>query len=176
MPPPDGREVALLGRSNVGKSSLLNVVGGDRRLARTSREPGRTQTINYYRGGGFALVDLPGYGYAAVPEEVRRLWGRLVEGYLQRRANLAAGVLVLDVRRVPSELDRMMHGWLLARGLPFLAVATKSDKLTRGAIRPALEAIGDALEVLPEQVLVFSAKTGAGRADLTGWIRRIVKP
>jgi GTP-binding protein len=175
LPKPDLPEIALLGRSNVGKSSLLNAIGGNRRLARTSREPGRTRTINFYRADRFLLVDLPGYGYAAVPEEVRREWGRLIEGYLQRRASLIGGVLVLDVRRTPSELDRIMHRWLDGRGVPFLAVATKSDKLSRSAIAPALRTIGEAFRLPPEQVLLFSAKTGTGRAELAGWVGHLVR-
>jgi GTP-binding protein len=175
LPRPDLPEIALLGRSNVGKSSLLNALGGNRRLARTSREPGRTRTINFYGAGRFHLVDLPGYGYASVPEDVRRRWGRLIEGYLQKREPLIGGVLVLDVRRSPSELDRVMHSWLVERGLPFLAVATKSDKVTRSAAGPALRVIRDALQLLPEQVLLFSAKTGVGRAELAGWVGGLMR-
>lgn len=173
LPKPRHPEVALLGRSNVGKSSLLNVLGGRKDLARTSRSPGRTQAINFYLGDGLYLVDLPGYGFAKVPDSVRRAWGSLIEGYLQKRGNLAAGLLVLDLRRVPNEMDRIMGRWLVDREIPWLAVLTKSDKLKRGEIRGAVKKITDTLELLPEQTLLFSSKTGAGREMLTGWIRSL---
>ncbi|MFH1279737.1 MAG: ribosome biogenesis GTP-binding protein YihA/YsxC [Candidatus Eisenbacteria bacterium] len=173
LPRPHHPEVALLGRSNVGKSSLLNVLGGRKDLARTSRTPGRTRAINYYRGDRLYLVDLPGYGFADVPDSVRRAWGALVEGYLQKRESLAAGLLVLDLRRVPNEMDRIMSRWLVDREIPWLAVLTKSDKLKRGEIRGAVDRITETLELRPEQILLFSAKTGAGREPLTGWIRSL---
>jgi len=147
-------------------------VGRNRKLARMSRDPGRTRTLNFYRGNGLVLVDLPGYGYAKAPEAERRRWGRLVEGYLEKRENLVAGVLVLDIRRVPGELDRIMHGWLARREIPFLAVAPKSDKMGRGAALAAARVIRETLDLAEDQVILFSAKTGAGREKLTGWIRK----
>ncbi|MBN1825702.1 MAG: YihA family ribosome biogenesis GTP-binding protein [Candidatus Eisenbacteria bacterium] len=171
LPAPALPETALLGRSNVGKSSLINTVGRNRKLARMSRDPGRTRTLNFYQGDGLILVDLPGYGYAKAPEAERRRWGRLVEGYLENRENLVAGLLVLDVRRVPGEQDGIMRGWLARREVPFLAVATKADKVSRGAALVAARTIRKTLDLTEEQVLLFSAKTGAGREKLTGWIR-----
>lgn len=176
LPPGRVPEVALLGRSNVGKSSLLNTLGGRKDLARTSNSPGRTQAINFYRGDGVYLVDLPGYGYAKVPESVRRQWGPLIEGYLRKRETLAGGLLILDARRVPGDHDRQMLRWLLDRSIPWLGVITKTDKLKRGEIRGAVKDISDALELSPEQTLLFSAKTGTGREGLTRWIRSLYQP
>lgn len=164
-------EIALLGRSNVGKSSLLNSVAGRRSLARTSNTPGRTQSLNFYRGADFMIVDLPGYGYAKVPESVRRGWRKLIEGYLVRRETLRAGILVLDARRVPAELDRVMMGWIRRREIEFLAVATKSDKLRRGELARSLRTIRGELELREEELVTFSARTGVGRERLIGWIR-----
>lgn len=164
-------ETALLGRSNVGKSSLLNALGRNKKLARKSREPGRTQTLNFYNGENLTIVDLPGYGYARAPERVRRKWGALIEGYLETRENLVAGILILDVRRVPSKLDHVMHGWLMRRAIPFVLVATKSDKMKRGEIVDSVRTISEAFHTEMEKVLVFSAKTGVGREQLTGIIR-----
>jgi GTP-binding protein len=172
LPAPGLPEVALLGRSNVGKSSLLNSVGGSKRLARISRSPGRTQAIHFYRSDQLIIVDLPGYGYAKVPESVRRSWGRLIEGYLEKRESLAGGLLILDSRHEPNELDRIMHDWLVRRSVSFLAVATKADKLKRGEMNPSLDAIRKTLGLRQEEVLLFSAKSGLGRSKLIDWIRQ----
>lgn len=123
-------EAALVGRSNVGKSSLINALAGREAVARVSRRPGRTQTINFYSSdSGLWLVDLPGYGYAAIPEKVRRGFAPMIETYLQQRRNLVGIVHVIDARHGPTDLDLTMRDWLLAHGMPTLYVATKWDKL-----------------------------------------------
>lgn len=131
-PTPAGPVVVFLGRSNVGKSALINALLGASGLARTSNTPGRTQAVHFYRvNDGFHFVDLPGYGYAAAPEAVRRAWKPMVEGFLGRwSARIAMAVLVLDARHEPAQLDGVMRDWLEAGGIPYLVVGTKSDKLS----------------------------------------------
>jgi GTP-binding protein len=174
-PPPGPPEVAIAGRSNVGKSSLLNTLLARRGLARTSRTPGRTRQINFFLvNERFVLADLPGYGFAVGPEAEREAWGPLVETYLER-ATLRGVVVLVDVRRgVEAEEDELL-GFLAARRLPATVVATKLDKLGRAAVATALAAlqrrVGAALPVIG-----FSARTGDGRVELwrvlEGWIRR----
>jgi len=164
-------EIALLGRSNVGKSSLLNTLAGRRGLARTSNTPGRTQTLNFYQGPDFVVVDLPGYGYAKAPDSVRRSWQKLIEEYLVRRKPLVAGLLILDARRIPSELDLVMIQWLRKRELEYRAVVTKSDKLKRGALNKSLRAIQEKLSIDDELLVPFSAKTGLGRDTMIHWFQ-----
>ncbi len=170
LPSPLRPEIALLGRSNVGKSSLLNCVAGREGLARTSKTPGRTQALNFYNAKNYIIVDLPGYGYAKVPDSVRRTWKGLIEGYLTRRESLVAGVHILDIRHDPSELDIIMSRWLVRRGIKVLAVATKSDKLGRGKVARSLHKIQSVLELDSFSVLPFSAKTGDGKKELIRWI------
>jgi GTP-binding protein len=151
----------LAGRSNVGKSSLINRVLGHAGLARTSSEPGRTQSINLYRvNGGWYMVDLPGYGFARVPESVRRSWKPLVEGFLRRqRERLALALLVVDARRPGTPLDLTMRAWLESQGIPFVIVATKADKLNAGErtrLARELEGVDGARAILA------SARTGLG--------------
>lgn len=161
-------EIAFAGRSNVGKSSLLNRLLGRRRLARVSRTPGRTQTINFYSiNGAFYFVDLPGYGYAKVAERMRRSWAPMVEGYLRSRAVLRAVVMIVDARHPPSPLDQEMRAWLQAARIPHLVVLTKVDKVKRGARRRAREGAAAVLGIRdPENLLLFSAVTGEGEREL----------
>lgn len=161
-------EIAFAGRSNVGKSSLLNRLLGRRKLARVSRTPGRTQTINFYRiNGAFYFVDLPGYGYARVSERVRRSWAPMVEGYLQGREVLKVVVMIVDARHPPTPLDQEMRAWLRAARIPHLVVLTKVDKVKRGARRRSREDAAAALEIRdPQDVLLFSAVTGEGEREL----------
>lgn len=157
-------EIAFAGRSNVGKSSLLNRILGRRKLARVSKTPGRTQTINFYRiNGTFYFVDLPGYGYARVSEQMRRSWEGMVEGYLRGREVLRAVVMIVDARHPPTVLDQEMRAWLQAAEVPHLAVLTKVDKVSRASRRRHREIAAAALQVPdPEAVLLFSAATGEG--------------
>ncbi|HEY8418613.1 MAG TPA: ribosome biogenesis GTP-binding protein YihA/YsxC [Limnochordales bacterium] len=156
-------EVALVGRSNVGKSSLINhLVKAP--IARTSNTPGRTQTINFYViDDRLCLVDLPGYGYAKVPERVKRQWAPMIEGYLHQRENLTGILQIVDMRHPPTDDDRSMAAWLRQRGLPAVVVATKADKVARGHWRGRVESIARDLD-LP--TIAFSAVSGAGRAEL----------
>src|SRR5262250_1603041 len=144
--PRDGRpEIAFLGRSNVGKSSLINSLLGVRGLARTSSTPGRTQLINFFLiNDAFYLVDLPGYGYARVPSEVKREWGPMVEKYLARRPNLVLSVLITDSRHKPTELDLQMIDWLRAKNRPFVIAATKADKLSSNELKASLTRAAEA--------------------------------
>jgi GTP-binding protein len=131
-PRASGPDVVFLGRSNVGKSSLINRLLGVRGLARTSSRPGRTQSVNFYRVNDACwFVDLPGYGYAAVPEAVRQSWAPMVESFLERRAErIALALVVIDARHPASDLDRVMRDWLEAKELSYVVAATKSDKLS----------------------------------------------
>jgi GTP-binding protein len=169
-------EVALAGRSNVGKSSLLNNLVRKRNLAIVSKTPGRTQTINFYLvQKEFFLVDLPGYGFARVPAEVKRRWSSLVERYLQQREQLRGVVLVVDVRHPPTDLDHQLGEWLKYFGVPFAVVATKADKISRSQGPRQLMIIKKTLQ-LTENVplLMFSAQTGEGRRELWRVIGRWV--
>ena len=174
--PRDGLiEVAFVGRSNAGKSSAINVLCNRRRLAFASRTPGRTQALNYFTVGPedrplAYLVDTPGYGYASAPLETKRAWDQLAGQYLQRRPQLAGVVLLADVRRQLTDLDRRLVGWI-PRGVRLAAVLTKSDKLTREQGRGALRAVADELAVLRpgaahDTVMLFSALNRSGSDEL----------
>lgn len=168
FPRDGGPEIAFAGRSNVGKSSLLNRLLGRRKLARVSKTPGRTQTINFYRvNRTYYFVDLPGYGYARVSERVRRSWAPMVEGYLSGRPALRAVVMIVDARHPPTPLDQEMRAWLHAARIPHLVVLTKGDKVSRGVRRRTREVTASALGIRdPEEILFFSATTGEGEYEL----------
>jgi GTP-binding protein len=156
-------EIAFMGRSNVGKSSLINSLLGVHGLARTSRTPGRTQLVNFFLiNEAFYFVDLPGYGYARVPVEIKRLWGPMVERYLATRPNLVLSVVIIDLRHEPPQLDRQMKEWLASRDKPFIVVATKADKLGGNEMRASLTRASRALGT---DVIGYSAvtRTGADR-------------
>ena len=164
--PRDGRpEIAFMGRSNVGKSSLMNSLLGVRGLARTSSTPGRTQLINFFLiNEAFHFVDLPGYGYARVPRDVKKHWGPMVEKYLATRPGLVLSIVITDSRREPTELDLLMKEWLEARGKPFIIVATKADKLSSNQLRASL--VRASAVVGSNQLVAYSAVTGSGAARL----------
>ncbi|HKV42362.1 MAG TPA: ribosome biogenesis GTP-binding protein YihA/YsxC [Blastocatellia bacterium] len=154
-------EIAFIGRSNVGKSSLINGLLRVRGLARTSATPGRTQLINFFIvNDAFCAVDLPGYGYARVPERVRREWGELAESYLAKRHNLVLSVLITDLRHEPTRLDLQMKEWLMSEGRPSIIVATKSDKLSGNELRVNIRRTSAAL--VGVEVFPYSAVTGNG--------------
>jgi GTP-binding protein len=166
-------EVAFLGRSNVGKSSLINALTGQHRLAFTSNTPGRTQTINFYKvDGHYFFVDLPGYGYARVPSAVMLEWKKLIEHYLTKRETLKLSCLILDARRGWTDKDLDLKQWLEAHGRPYLVIATKMDKLKQSEVERGLRAIRqEGVEPLP-----FSAVTGRGVREIWQTITTQLQP
>ncbi len=166
-PDHQGPEVAFAGRSNVGKSSLINTLLGRRNLVKTSSRPGRTQLINFFSiNGDFMLVDLPGYGYAKVPKAVRKTWLPMIEKYLLQRPNLRAVVALMDMRHLPTANDHDLLAWLEHHRLAYRIVLTKADKLSGNKRRNQLRKIAAALAMAPEKLSVFSAKTGQGKQEL----------
>jgi GTP-binding protein len=164
-------EVALAGRSNVGKSSLINCLAGRRRLAPISSDPGKTKTIRFYTvDDSLTLVDLPGYGYAKVPRTLRNAWKRLVERYFAERPALVAVLQVVDIRHPGLKNDTILWDWLSAVAADRLVVATKADKVSRNQRAGLRAAVRDAFGVKENEVIVFSAVTGEGRDDLWRWI------
>ena len=164
-------EVAFLGRSNVGKSSLINSMLGVKGLARTSSTPGRTQSLNFFLiDRRFHFVDLPGYGYARVPREVRETWGEIVTTYLAKRANLVLSIQIVDSRHEPTKLDLQLNEWLAAYAKPYLTVATKSDKLSHNELRKhvarARQVLSAAAGTGKGELITYSAVTGQGRDRL----------
>ncbi len=167
-------EVAFAGRSNVGKSSLINCLTGRKGLARTSSTPGRTQIINFFSIDDFLmLVDLPGFGYARVPERIRAGWAEMIEQYLGQSRWLRLVVHIVDARHVPGELDRRLLDWLTAHGRRFQVVATKVDKVPRSRRPASLRAIARTLQV--NEVIPFSATTGEGKRELWRVLKEAVE-
>ncbi len=164
--PADERpEIALAGRSNVGKSSLLNKLVNRKGLARTSNTPGRTQTINFFLiNQTFYLVDLPGYGYAKVPPQIRAQWGPMVEKYLKERNTLKGVVQLVDIRHAPTQQDLQLCQWLQYYGIPFGIVATKCDKISKNQLAKQKKIIQTTMH-LPQgqELILFSSVTGQGR-------------
>jgi GTP-binding protein len=167
-PPAELRQVAIAGRSNVGKSSLVNSVVGRKRIARVSGTPGKTREINFYLiDDRFFLVDLPGYGFARAPEAVRDAWRILVEDYLSHNDRLDGLILLLDCRRGVQEADKQLLDYLSADEIPVLVVLTKIDKLNRAGRNQAMADVRKKLEIPADQVLATSARTGEGVDVLT---------
>ncbi|MFL5402263.1 MAG: ribosome biogenesis GTP-binding protein YihA/YsxC [Gemmatimonadales bacterium] len=172
---PELPEIAFIGRSNVGKSSLLNALVGRPGLARVSGSPGKTTLLNFYRAPELYLVDLPGYGYAKASHSARAGYRKLVDGYLQRRSTLAGVVWLLDIRRDPSKEDREMQDLLVRSGRPVLAVFTKADKLTRSAVEPRARELARALGLGPDEFQLTSSRTTSGLAELASSIVAVGK-
>ncbi len=173
--PAGAPEFAMCGRSNVGKSSLINMLCGAR-LARTSKDPGHTRLINYFslNDGECMLVDLPGYGYARVSKEEKARWGVMIEEYLKSGSNLRGVFLLLDIRHEPSAEDIVMINYLHATATPFAILATKADKLSRAQINNAKLALAKNLHVGSEDILPVSALTGLGKERIFERIDRIL--
>ncbi len=172
VPPPSLPEVAFAGRSNVGKSSLINTLVMRKRLVKTSSTPGKTRMLNFFVvNGRYGFVDLPGYGYARATKGERARWGSLVEGYLKKRPTLRAVVLIMDLRHEPFPTDHQMAEWLAHQKLPAILVATKADKLGRSRRMEQRKRMAEALEVEPDRIVLFSAKSRLGRPELWRAIR-----
>ena len=171
-------EIAFAGKSNVGKSSLINAVMNRKSLARTSAQPGKTQTINFYNvNDTFYLVDLPGYGYAKVSEEVKAKWGKMVERYLRQSRQLKAVFLLIDIRHEPSANDRQMYDWIISQGYHPIIIATKLDKLKRSQGPSALKTVREGLKAGKETIILpFSALTKQGREEIYEVIDRLIEP
>ena len=170
-------EIAFAGKSNVGKSSLINAIMNRKSLARTSSEPGKTQTINYYNvNDQFYLVDLPGYGYARVSRETQEKWGRMIERYLKKSKVLRSIFLLIDIRHEPSANDRMMYDWILHQGYRPIIIATKADKINRSQLQKQLKLVRTGLNADQDTVLIpFSAVTKQGRDEIYDLIDRYLE-
>ena len=175
-PPPDHPEIAFAGRSNVGKSSLINTLINRKRLVKTSSTPGRTQMINFFiLNNDLMLVDLPGYGYAKVPQAIRKNWGPMVETYLSQRTSLQAVVLLIDIRRLPGVEEFNFIEWLRRFEITAIPVLTKSDKLSKTNQSKQRRIIAQALGISHDQLILFSAKSGQGKIALWEQIESILR-
>lgn len=167
--PATGRpEVAFAGKSNVGKSSLINGLMNRKSLARTSSQPGKTQTINFYNvNEAMYLVDLPGYGFAKVSQSEKEKWGKMIEKYLHTSKDLKAVFLLIDIRHEPSANDKMMYDWILENGFAPIIIATKLDKLKRSQVQKQIKIVKEGLKLRPgTKVIPFSAETKQGRDEI----------
>lgn len=170
-------EIALAGRSNVGKSSFINKMIQRKSLARTSSKPGKTQTLNFYKiNQQFYFVDVPGYGYAKVSKVEREKWGQFIEEYLTTRDNLSAIIQLIDIRHAPTKDDQSMYEWLVYQGLPVIIVATKADKIPKGKVQKHLKVIRTTLNVEKDTIMIpFSSETGAGKDDMWKVLNQYIK-
>ena len=171
-------EVAFAGKSNVGKSSMINALLNRKSLARTSAQPGKTQTINFYNvNDAMYLVDLPGYGYAKTSASEKEKWGNMIENYLHTSKKLQAVFLLIDIRHDPSANDKMMYDWMVYQGFTPIIIATKLDKIKRSQIQKNVKAIREGLKVKPGTVIIpFSSETKQGRDELWEVIDSFVLP
>lgn len=169
-------EIAFAGKSNVGKSSLINGLMNRKALARTSAQPGKTQTINYYNvNDEVYLVDLPGYGYAKVSQEVKEKWGKLIERYLNTSKQLKAVFLLIDIRHEPSANDKTMYDWIISNGFYPIIIATKADKIKRSQLQKHVKMIKQGLDVVPETPIIpYSAVSKQGREEIWALIEQFM--
>ena len=174
LPVNDKPEVASAGKSNVGKSSLINALMNRKAYARTSATPGKTQTINFYNiNDGLYLVDLPGYGYARVSEKEKEQWGKMIERYLHGSAQLRAVFLLIDIRHEPSANDRMKYKWVVEQGYQPVIIATKLDKIKRSQVQKHVKMLKEGLSLIPgTKVIPFSSTTKQGRDEIWELIER----
>lgn len=170
-------EFAFAGKSNVGKSSLINGLMNRKSLARTSSSPGKTQTINYYNiNNEMYFVDLPGYGYATANEKVKATWGKMIEDYLHQSKQIRAVFLLVDIRHAPSENDRIMYDWILDRGYQPVIIATKLDKIKRSQVAKQLKLICDTLDVVDDTIVIpYSSLNKQGREEIYELLDRMVE-
>lgn len=170
-------EIALVGRSNVGKSSLINKIANRKKLAKSSSTPGKTRTINYYYiNDKFYLVDLPGYGYAKVSKTEKQKWGKMIEDYLSSREPLQGVIQLVDIRHAPSRDDIIMKEWLEHYQIPILIIATKADKVSRGARQKQLSEIRKTLNLAVDQTpICFSAETGEGADEVKMALKELLE-
>lgn len=171
-------EFAFAGKSNVGKSSLINGLMNRKSLARTSAQPGKTQTINFYHiNDQFYFVDLPGYGYAKVNEQEKAKWGKMIEDYLHQSRQLKAVFLLIDIRHEPSANDRLMYDWILHQGFEPIIIATKLDKIKRGQVQKHLKMIREGLGVIKDTIMIpYSALTKQGRDEIYELLDSYLEP
>ncbi len=175
IPENDKPEVAFAGKSNVGKSSLINALMNRKSYARISAQPGKTQTINFYNINDFMYcVDLPGYGFAKVSRETQQKWGKMIENYLEKSTQLKAVFLLIDIRHEPSSNDKDMYDWIVYNGYNPIIIATKLDKINRSQIQKQIKLIKNKLEVKPEtKIIPFSSETKQGRDEVWSLIDEI---
>lgn len=176
LPENDKPEVAFAGKSNVGKSSLINGLMNRKALARTSAQPGKTQTINFYNiNDAIYYVDLPGYGYAQANEHVKAQWGKMIEDYLHKSKMLKIVFLLIDIRHKPSENDCIMYEWILDHGYKPVIIATKLDKINRSQIQKQIKLIKETLQVVKGTVVIpYSAQTKQGRDEIYELIDKVI--
>lgn len=176
LPKNDKPEFAFVGKSNVGKSSLINTLLNRKSLARTSSSPGKTQTINYYNiNDELYFVDLPGYGYAKVPEETKASWGKMIENYLNTSDMLRTIFLLIDIRHDPSKNDKVMYDWIIYYGFNPVIIATKADKIKRSQLNKHLKAIRQTLGMNNEDIIIpFSNKTKQGKDEILELIDHVI--
>ena len=176
LPENDKPEIAFAGKSNVGKSSLINALLNRKSFARTSSEPGKTQTINFYNiNNAMYCVDLPGYGFAKVSKEVQAKWGKMIEGYLKTSPMLKAVFLLIDIRHEPGNNDKDMYEWIVNNGFEPIIIATKLDKINRSQIQKNVKIIKNKLQVKPGTIVIpFSSHTKQGREEVWQLIDELV--
>jgi len=173
-PPADLPEIAFAGKSNVGKSSLINILVNRKRLVKTSTTPGRTQLINFFNiNGRMTFVDLPGYGYAKVPISIQKSWKPMIETYLSERPTLKAVVMIMDIRRIPDEKDLYLLNWLGHHQIPTITILTKTDKLKTSQQLHQLTLVSTTTGIPRDQIILFSAKTRIGKEPIWEAIERI---